>query len=61
MADNNHWEDYLDKLRQLESEVKLTAFWTNETVKATEEVCRQAEIVVKNVREYLEKSKAGGN
>jgi len=58
MADNNPWADYLDKMRQLESEVKLVAFWTNETVKATEEVCRQAEIVVKNVREYLEKTKA---
>jgi len=53
MADDNHWGDYLEKLGQLEKSVKLAAFWTNETVKATEEVCKQAEIVVKNVREYL--------
>ena len=58
MENKNHWADYLDKLRQLEKQVKLTAFWTNETVKATEEVCKQAEIVVKNVRQYLTDSSA---
>ena len=58
MTNDNPWADYLDKLRQLEKQVKLVSFWTNETVKATEEVCKQAEIVVKNVRQYLIDSSA---
>ena len=58
MADDN-WADYLDKLRQLESEVKLVAFWTNETVKATMETIEQAEEVVRNVKDYLARVKGG--
>ena len=59
MADDNPWADYLDKLRQLEKQVKLVSFWTNETVKATEEVCKQAEEVVRNVKDYLARAKGG--
>ena len=51
MADDNIWADYLDKMRRLEQAVKLVSFWTQETA-------RQVEIVVKNVREYCEKTKA---
>ena len=57
MVDDNHWTDYLDKLRQLESEVKLVAFWTNETVKATMETIEQAEEVVRNVKDCLARAK----
>jgi len=48
------WLDYLEKLRRLEKAIRLTAFWTNETARATRECAEQTDIVVSNVRKYLD-------
>ena len=47
------WADYLNALRRLVVAVKLTAFWTEETAKATRETAYYTEETARNVREYL--------
>ncbi len=51
------WADYLMKLRRLEEAVKLTAYWTKETARATRETVYYSEVVIDNVNEFLNKRK----
>ena len=46
------WADYLDKMKQFEQSVKLVAFWTEETAKATRECADQVDQVIKSIGEY---------
>jgi hypothetical protein len=47
------WQPYVDKMRQVEIAVKLTAFHTQECVNATEEVVHYTEKTVDKIKEYL--------
>ena len=54
---DDHWLDYLEKMRRLQEAVKLVSFWTQETARATRETAYCTEEVAKNVRIYLAKKK----
>jgi len=47
------WADYLYALRRLEEAVRLTAFWTQEAAKATQETAHWTDETASSVREYL--------
>jgi len=53
MADD-YWQEYLEKLRQVEQAAKLAAFWTEETAKAALLVAFWAEETAEAVRKVID-------
>lgn len=53
MIDLEIWGEYLEAMRQLETSVRLTAFWTRETALFTKECADQAEISADAGLNYL--------
>jgi len=51
------WAEYLDKMRQLEMAVRLTAFYTRETARACKLTAYHTHEVANNVKEFLNKQK----
>ena len=50
---DNHWAEYLEAMRRLETQVKLVAWHTKECARHTEEVANQVDVVVTKVRSIL--------
>jgi len=52
-----HWQPYLDKLRELEACIKLTAWHTQEAARYTREASVYAELAAEHVNKYLQRVK----
>jgi len=52
---DNHWSDYLEKLRQVTLAVKQTAYFTKQAGNHCMGAAYYAQETVDNVRKYLDK------
>ena len=52
---DNHWADYLEKIRQVSLAVKQTAYFTKEAANHCMGAAYYAQETVDNVRKFLDK------
>ena len=53
---DNIWQPYIEKMKQLEIAVKLTAYHTQETANATREASYHASMTAQHIKSYLKVS-----
>ena len=53
LENDKAWAEYVNCMKRLEAQLKLVAYHALETARQVEETAKQADIAVKNVREFL--------